>query len=195
MSEAAKKQGLDAITNEADEYEVKKKYIMTEARAENLRKAREKAMKLRQELKDLKKPNAAPAPTKKPSKIERELEELKAKYKEPEQKTEPIIKEDHDETTTTPRADNEPVDKPIAEGEQQDVRSMEGEQPTSSKGQTGKKPVPDRPVKPVAPKKEPIQKVKPKPEPVVEPKPEPVVEPPKPKAPLYRRCERGFLYM
>ena len=60
MSEAAKKQGLDAITNEVDEYEVKKKYIMTEARAENLRKAREKATKLRQELKDLKKPNAAP---------------------------------------------------------------------------------------------------------------------------------------
>ena len=189
MSEAAKKQGLDAITNEVDDYEVKKKYIMTEARAENLRKAREKAMKLRQELKDLKKPNAAP-PSKKPSKIERELEQLKAKYKAPEEKTEPDNKEDHDKTTAPP-TDNEPMDKPIAEGEQQDVRSMEGEQPTSSKGQTGKKPVPDRPVKPVAPKKEPVQEVEPK----VEPKVEPVVEPPKPKTPLYRRCERGFLYM
>ena len=179
MSEVAKN-GKDAVTNEVDEYEAKKKYIMKEARTENLRKAREKALKLRQELKDLKKPNA---PMKKPSKIE----------KESEQKTEPVDKEDHDNTTPV---DTEPVVNATATGKQQDVRSMEGEKPTSPKGKTRKKPVLDRPVKPVGDEKTPIQKVvEPKPEPKVEPKPEPVVEPPKPKAPLYRRCERGFLYM
>jgi hypothetical protein len=182
MSEAEKQEGLNAISTDVDEYETKKKYVMTEARAENLRKAREKAQKLRQELKELK---PKPVSTRKPSKIEQELEALKAKYKTPEEKTEPDNKEPHVEPIAE-RTDNEPVDKPVAEREPEDVRSVERKQPTKPKREVGKKPVPDRPAEPVVKKEEPVQEVKP------EPKPEPKIELPKP--PLYRR-EGGFLFM
>ena len=199
MTETTKNDGLNAVSD-VDEYETKKKYVMTEARAENLKKAREKAYKLRQELKELK---PKPTTTKKPSKIEKELEALKAKYKNPEEKTEPDNKED-DNTETTARntstTDNEPVDKPVAAREPEDVRSVEGEQPTKPKREVRKKSVPDGPAEPVVKKEEPVQKVEPKPEPKVEPKvepkPEPKVEPKVelPKPPLYRR-EGGFLFM
>lgn len=72
------KEEVDTEKEEVDtEVKVKKEYVMTEARSDNLRRAREKALLLRQQLKEKKQPKAKPK-----SKMEQKIEELEAKTKD-----------------------------------------------------------------------------------------------------------------
>jgi hypothetical protein len=163
-------------TNE-DEKKVRKEYVMTEARQENLRKAREKAFRLRQELKDKKIP-----PPKPKSKMEKQLDELKDKYKDyvptKTEKTEVINKDEPEQEPTTRSSDDKPMDQPITERTEQDVQQVEKPQPKNTTGKVKEKPIFDEPIEPI-PKQE-------------EPKIETQVVLPKPK--IYKR-EGGFLYM
>jgi hypothetical protein len=151
-------------TSEEDK-KIKKEYVMTEARQENLKKAREKALKLRQELKDKK-----VLPPKPKSKMEKQLEALKDK--DETEKTE-VINKDEPKPTTTDTADDKPVDQPITERAEQDVQQVEEPQPKSTTRKIKEKPTLDKPIEPIPKQEE--QKVEPKPK-------------------IYRR-EGGFLYM
>tara|TARA_R110001632_G_scaffold105001_2_gene214189 strand:+ start:892 stop:1407 length:516 start_codon:yes stop_codon:yes gene_type:complete len=148
------------------EVKVKKQYVMTEARQENLRKARLKATLLREQLKEKRKVEPKPK-----SKMEKKLEAL-----EEAKKTEADNK---DGLPTEPAV----VDDKIMAGDLEDVKQLENPQPKSATRKEETKPVHKPSVEPVVdtPK-------------VVAPPKEVAVEPPIAKPKLYRR-EGHFLYM
>jgi len=154
-----------------DDKKVKKEYVMTEARQENLKRAREKASRLRQQLKENK-----PVKPKPKSKMEIQLEELDKKMND-------INKDEPTKSTI-----DKPMDNTITERTKPDVHELEKPQQDSTTRKVKEEPTITKPVEQIYSKEEP--KVEPK----VEPKPEPKIEPPKPKPPLYKR-EGGFLYM
>jgi len=128
------------------EVKVKKDYVMTEARTENLRRARERATLLRQQLKEKKQPKEKPK-----SKMEQKIIELEAKTKD-------VIKI-NDNANDTKRED-----KKVAS----DVDKPKTEEP---KNETPKKPIPDKPIEPLVKQEPKIEtKIEPKVEPKIEPK-------------------------
>ena len=131
-----------------DDKKMKKEYVMTEARQENLKRAREKAFRLRQQLKESK-----PVKPKVKSKLELELEELDKKMND-------INKDEPTKSTI-----DKPMDNTITETTKPDVHEVEEPQQDSTTREVKEESRINKPVEQISSKVEP-----PKPEP---PKPKP----------------------
>lgn len=108
------------------EVKVKKEYVMTEARSENLRRARLKATLLREQLKEKQQPKDKPK-----SKLEKKLEDLEANTKDAVKLNDKDI-----------AREDTPKDTPI-------VSEIETPEPIKQKVETQKTPILNKPVEPV----------------------------------------------
>jgi len=126
-----------------EEPKVKKEYIMTDARKENLKKAREKATLLRKQLKERETPKPKPK-----SKMEKKLEDLKNV-----DKTEDNNKQD--DFTPKPTDYIEPTNINTPKRAEPTIPKVENEEPKDPTSEVEEKPIFDKSVERVSTKEEP----------------------------------------
>jgi len=148
-----------------EEPKVKKEYIMTDARKENLKKAREKATLLRKQLKERETPKPKPK-----SKMEKKLEDLKNEDNNKQ-----------DDFTPRPTDYIEPTNINTPKRAEPTIPKVENEEPKDPTSEVEEKPIFDKSVERVSKKEEPEVK------PIIEQNKTP------PKATFKR--EDGFLFI